>query len=106
HSLVGPDSTGRCRGGITPRGKLRAFPAPTRLNCDTSYRQLLHACMIRPTASPDPLCHRLPVKEGCTINRVSGCTAIRHDVERHRKFGKVVGIALRPLREFDGAIKL
>src|SRR5690606_41209154 len=27
--------------GLTPRGKLRAFPASSCLNCDTSYRQLL-----------------------------------------------------------------
>src|SRR5690606_23025632 len=28
--------------GITPKGQLRALPAPSQLNCDTSYCQLLH----------------------------------------------------------------
>src|SRR5690606_11093432 len=27
---------------LTPKGQLRASPAPSQLNCDTSYYQLLH----------------------------------------------------------------
>ena len=28
--------------GLTPKGQLRALPAPSYLNCDTSSHQLLH----------------------------------------------------------------
>src|SRR5690606_3993157 len=40
---------------ITPGGKLRACPAPTRVNCYTSCNQLLHAGTNCASASPHTL---------------------------------------------------
>ena len=37
---------------LTPEGKLRAMPAPSHVNCDTSFHQLLGACITCASASP------------------------------------------------------
>ena len=41
------------RWGLTPKGKLQATPAPSHVNCDTSFHQHLHtegpACQLHPT---------------------------------------------------------
>src|SRR5690606_29156816 len=39
-------------GCLTPGGKLRACPAPSRVNCYTSSHQLLGNCTARASASP------------------------------------------------------